>query len=97
MMGREDSNKIKFHMIINYTIFIKICNTLLKREKYCITAVSLAESRVECKFISMLDSSGTYNDYMLDKSDGQLCNFPAQTNKKDCTFSFTACRKMVGI
>jgi hypothetical protein len=32
---------------------------------------------MKCKFISMLDSSGTYTDYMLHKSDGELCTFSA--------------------
>lgn len=56
---------------------------------------------VTCKFISMLDNSGTYTDYMSDNSDVQLCTFPAYTEyrptKNNCTVSFTACRKKAEI
>jgi hypothetical protein len=45
-MGRENSNKIN-HVIINFTIFIKVHNTLPECEKYCNTAASLADSRVK--------------------------------------------------
>ena len=49
----------------------------------------------------MLDNSDTYTDYMLDNSDVQLCTFPAYSvyrpTKKNCTISFTACRKKAEI
>jgi len=45
-MGRQESNKIN-HVIINFTIFIEVHNTLLNCEKYSNTAASLAVNRVK--------------------------------------------------